>query len=201
MSAILWPGRLKWWPVALARCWLATYPLCSENLDCSVLSVSPIYCILHFLQLMQYTAFFVLQVNWFVDCHLYICFSGFHSFSNLYERANDTLVAFCHSRDNSLGSCGGYGWNFRPDNFVPNIFLSSIGNKGWQREYLKQLGILNHSYIMFLFDPRNGWESGIKSNCKNRSFIVLVSHHLFFMASDLGICLALLMAASINLDL
>ena len=85
MSAILWPGRLKWWPVALARCWLATYPLCSENLDCSVLSVSPIYCILHFLQLMQYTAFFVWQLTGLliVTCtFVSVAFTVFPTFMN-----------------------------------------------------------------------------------------------------------------------
>ena len=47
MLWILWPFLLKCWPVALLRCWLATYPLWSENLSCNVLSVSPMYCSLH----------------------------------------------------------------------------------------------------------------------------------------------------------
>ena len=37
--------------------------LCSENLSCRLLSVSPMYWLEHFLQVIQYTRFLVLQFN------------------------------------------------------------------------------------------------------------------------------------------
>ena len=54
MSLTLCPLVLKWTPVAFDWLLVFTYPLCSENLSLSVLSVSPIYCWGHFLHPNKY---------------------------------------------------------------------------------------------------------------------------------------------------
>ena len=46
-SARLWPGRLKWAPVALFNLPLRTYPQWSAVLDLSILFVSPMNVSLH----------------------------------------------------------------------------------------------------------------------------------------------------------
>ena len=63
ISLVLCPGRLKWKPVALDNCLLATYVLCSLKRSCNDLSDSPIYCILQFWQDMQYIMLVDLQVT------------------------------------------------------------------------------------------------------------------------------------------
>ena len=63
ISLVLCPGWLKWKPVALDNCLLATYVLCSLKRSCNDLSDSPIYCILQFWQDMQYIMFVDLQLT------------------------------------------------------------------------------------------------------------------------------------------
>ena len=47
ISAILWPGKEKWFQVACPVSSLLTYPLCWRNLSLTVNSVSPMYCCWH----------------------------------------------------------------------------------------------------------------------------------------------------------
>ena len=61
MSLKLCPFWLKCSPVALFIIFDVTYPLCSENLSFTVLSVSPMYCWVHFLHPIKYTTLLVVQ--------------------------------------------------------------------------------------------------------------------------------------------
>ena len=54
ISLTLCPCSLKCFPVALLRFLVVTYPLCSKNLSLTILSVSPMYCWVHFLHPIKY---------------------------------------------------------------------------------------------------------------------------------------------------
>ena len=72
MSSVEWFGRLKWWEILLSgsfsrctsKCVLfLTFLKCSPNLLFICLDVSPIYRMLHLVQVMQYTTDAEAHVN------------------------------------------------------------------------------------------------------------------------------------------
>ena len=63
MSLKLCPILLMCSPVALLVTFDVTYPLCSKNRSFKVLSVSPMYCWVHFLHPIKYTTFLEVQLT------------------------------------------------------------------------------------------------------------------------------------------